>query len=32
VLPRPPESADGLDEDALASLVSRNGLIGTAVR
>jgi nitrile hydratase subunit alpha len=32
VLPRPPESADGLDEAALASLVSRNGLIGTAVR
>ena len=32
VLPMPPESADGLDEDALASLVSRNGLIGTAVR
>jgi nitrile hydratase subunit alpha len=32
VLPLPPESAGGLDEDALASLVSRNGLIGTAVR
>jgi nitrile hydratase subunit alpha len=32
VLPLPPESADGLDEAALASLVSRNGLIGTAVR
>jgi nitrile hydratase subunit alpha len=32
VLPRPPESADGVDEDALAALVSRNGLIGTAVR
>jgi len=32
VLPLPPESADGLDEDALASLVSRNGLIGTAAR
>jgi nitrile hydratase subunit alpha len=32
VLPMPPESADGLDEDALASLVSRNGLIGTAAR
>jgi nitrile hydratase subunit alpha len=32
VLPRSPESADGLDEAALASLVSRNGLIGTAVR
>jgi nitrile hydratase len=32
VLPLPPESGHGLDEDALASLVSRNGLIGTAVR
>ena len=32
VLPRAPESADGLDQDALAALVSRNGLIGTAVR
>jgi nitrile hydratase subunit alpha len=32
VLPLPPESADGLDEDALASLVSRNSLIGTAAR
>ena len=32
ILPLPPESADGLDEDALASLVSRNGLIGTALR
>jgi len=32
VLPRPPEPADGLDEDALASLVSRNALIGTAAR
>ena len=32
VLPLPPESADGLDEDALASLVSRNGLVGTAIR
>jgi len=32
VLPLPPESTDGLDEDALASLVSRNGLIGTATR
>jgi nitrile hydratase subunit alpha len=32
VLPLAPESADGLDEDALASLVSRNGLIGTAAR
>ena len=32
MLPLPPESADGLDEDALASLVSRNGLVGTAIR
>ena len=32
VLPLPPEPADRLDEEALASLVSRNGLIGTAVR
>jgi nitrile hydratase subunit alpha len=32
VLPRPPESLAGLDEDALAATVSRNGLIGTAVR
>jgi nitrile hydratase subunit alpha len=32
VLPLSPDSADLLDEDALASLVSRNGLIGTAVR
>jgi nitrile hydratase subunit alpha len=32
VLPRPPESVAGLDEDALAALVSRNGLIGTALR
>jgi nitrile hydratase len=32
VLPLPPEDAAGLDEDALASVVSRNGLIGTAVR
>ncbi len=32
VLPRRPEDADGMDEDALASLVTRNGLIGTALR
>ncbi len=32
VLPLPPGNAGGLDEDALASLVSRNGLIGTAPR
>jgi nitrile hydratase subunit alpha len=32
VLPQPPEPAAGLDEDALAGLVSRNGLIGTALR
>ena len=32
VLPLPPESGHGLDEDALASLVSRNGLVGTAAR
>jgi nitrile hydratase len=32
VLPRPPEPAAGLDEDALAGMVSRNGLIGTALR
>ncbi len=32
VLPRPPESMAGLDEEALASLVTRNGLIGTALR
>jgi len=32
VLPLPPENAGGLDQDALAALVSRNGLIGTAVR
>jgi nitrile hydratase subunit alpha len=32
VLPRPPESAAGLDEEALAGTVSRNGLIGTALR
>jgi nitrile hydratase subunit alpha len=32
VLPLRPEAADETDEDALASLVTRNGLIGTAVR
>ena len=32
VLPLPPENAAGLDEDALAAQVSRNGLIGTAGR
>jgi hypothetical protein len=32
VLPLPPENAAGLDEDALAAQVSRNGLIGTAAR
>ncbi len=32
VLPVRPEAAEGMDEDALVSLVSRNGLIGTAVR
>ncbi|HTW00782.1 MAG TPA: nitrile hydratase subunit alpha [Streptosporangiaceae bacterium] len=32
VLPLPPGPADGRDEDALAALVSRNGLIGTALR
>jgi nitrile hydratase subunit alpha len=32
VLPRPPEPVAGQDEDALAGLVSRNGLIGTALR
>jgi nitrile hydratase subunit alpha len=32
VLPLRPEDADGMDEDALVSLVSRSGLIGTAVR
>ncbi len=30
VLPRPPESVSGMDEGTLASLVTRNGLIGTA--
>jgi nitrile hydratase subunit alpha len=32
VLPLPPEAADETDESALATLVTRNGLIGTAVR
>jgi nitrile hydratase len=32
VLPLAPDSADLLDSGALASLVSRNGLIGTAAR
>lgn len=32
VLPLRPEDADAMDEDALVSLVSRSGLIGTAVR
>jgi nitrile hydratase subunit alpha len=32
VLPLPPEAAGEKDESALASLVTRNGLIGTAVR
>jgi nitrile hydratase len=32
VLPLPPEAPDETDEGALASLVTRNGLIGTAVR
>jgi len=32
VVPLPPEAAAGQDEEALAALVSRNGLIGTAVR
>lgn len=32
VLPLPPEGAGEMDEGALASLVTRNGLIGTAVR
>ena len=30
VLPRRPDGTDGLDEAALAALVTRNGLIGTA--
>ena len=32
VVPLPPEAADELDEGTLASWVTRNGLIGTAVR
>jgi nitrile hydratase subunit alpha len=32
VVPLPPESAAAMDEDAMASLVTRNGLIGTALR
>jgi nitrile hydratase subunit alpha len=32
VLPLPVEGADKMDENELASLVTRNGLIGTAVR
>lgn len=32
VLPLPPEAAGETDEGVLASLVTRNGLIGTAVR
>jgi nitrile hydratase subunit alpha len=32
VLPLPPEDAGDTDEDELAALVTRNGLIGTAVR
>ncbi|HEY2577274.1 MAG TPA: nitrile hydratase subunit alpha [Streptosporangiaceae bacterium] len=31
VLPVPPEAAGDMDENALASLVTRNGLIGTAI-
>jgi nitrile hydratase len=30
VIPERPAGADGLDEDALAALVTRNGMIGTA--
>ena len=32
VLPRPPESAADLDDEALVGMISRNGLIGTALR
>jgi nitrile hydratase subunit alpha len=32
VLPLPPEAAHEMDESALAALVTKNGLIGTAVR
>jgi nitrile hydratase len=31
VIPRRPEGSEGLDEDGLAGLVTRNGLIGTTV-
>jgi nitrile hydratase len=31
VVPERPQGADGWDEDRLASLVSRNSMIGTAV-
>jgi nitrile hydratase len=31
VIPRRPDGSDGLDEDLLAGLVTRNGLIGTAI-
>jgi nitrile hydratase len=31
VIPRRPEGSDRLDEDDLAGLVTRNGLIGTTV-
>jgi nitrile hydratase subunit alpha len=30
VLPRRPEDTDGLDEEQLAALVTRNGVIGVA--
>jgi nitrile hydratase subunit alpha len=32
VVPLPPPDAGDLDEDALASLITRDGLIGTAIR
>ena len=32
VLPMPPQGAGAMDEDTLASLVTRDGLIGTAIR
>jgi nitrile hydratase subunit alpha len=32
VIPLPPESAGTMDEETLASLVTKNGLIGTAAR
>jgi nitrile hydratase len=31
VIPRRPEGSDGMDEDELASFVTRNGLIGTSI-